>query len=316
MINIVKNIESFISKFNDSFSEKVNTEIRDWDEIKDIISFFITNDKGTPILDFIDMSNWDRIENFSFDDGNREAVLTWHEFESPKNDFEIEFFGTNIWKCEIHIDSIVITVNKGIPVLLIKSYYKDKKAINRNYNKGCSDFYLDSFHPFCSEVRRIVKRKIETITIPNINCFTASIVPNCARFLKPNDSKEILYSYNLKVVSDRLIRLISEIERLDESEQEELQNKGNIARRNFENALKILNLRAGEDFEDDYQKLMLGSLVGVLRNFKLPGNTDIKLKDVQETLNKCSHDAGVHISKDDLLKSILFIIAAINIQNS
>ena len=308
----VKAIKEFIGKFQSSFSGNVNTEIREWSLIKGIITFFMDNDEGSPIVDFIDVSNWDSVESYSFNDDLRLIEMVWHDYRSPENDLEISVLGAHKIKCEIIIDSAVITGNQGIPVVLIKGFYRDQKEINKTHNTKCSDYLLYSYHPFSWEVIKVVKKETHRTTIPNINCFTTSLIPNCARFISAHDSKKVMYDYNLKVVSEKIVSLIGIIGDIADDDQDELQARGNTVRKHFENALKILNLKAGIEFEDDYQKLMLGNLSKIITNFDAVASTNMKLPKVIDILNACSHDSGIHISKDDLIKSVLFVIAVIN----
>lgn len=305
----IEKINEFIEKFKPKFSEIFGKEITDWNLIKDIITFFMDNDEGSPIVDFIDVSNWDSVESYRFNDLSRHIEMIWHNFKPETDEIEINVFGANKITCEIYIDSIVILQNKGIPVVLIKGFYKPKNEINKIYNTKCSDFHLTSFHPFSREIIKIVKREKHIISLPNINLFTTLLIPNCARFINPSDSKNIMYDYNLKLVSDKINKLLGAIINIEN--QDELKEKGNSIRRNFENALKILNLRAGVNFDDDYQKLMLGSLIAILTDFKAVTSIDMSLQEVMEVLNGCSHDSGVYINKDELIKATIFISGTI-----
>ncbi|WP_272524069.1 hypothetical protein [Providencia sp. PROV230] len=309
----IEKINEFIEKFKPKFSGVFGEEITDWYLIKDIITFFMDNDEGSPIVDFIDISNWDSVESYRFNDLSRHIEMIWHNFKPDVDELEINVFGANKITCEIYIDSIVILQNKGIPVVLIKGFYKPKNEINKIYNTRCSDFSLTSFHPFSREIIKIVRREKHIITLPNINLFTTLLVPNCARFINPSDSKNIMYDYNFKLVCDKITNLLDIIVKTEN--QDELREKGNSVRRNFENALKILNLRAGVNFDDDYQKLMLGSLIAILTDFEAVAPIDMSLQEVVEVLNGCSHDSGVYINKDELVKATMFIIGAIIINN-
>lgn len=308
----IEAIKEFINQFNSSFRDHVNLEIKEWNLIKDIVCFYMDNDEGSPIVDFIDVSNWDSVESYNFKDDLRLLEMVWHDYTSPKNDLEISVFGVNKITCQIIIDSVVIAGNHGIPVVLIKGFYRDKKQIQKTYNTKCSNFALHSFHPFSWQVIKVVKKEIHNITIPNINCFTTSLVPNCARFIAAHDSKKVMYDYNLKFASDKIVSLIGVIGNIPEDDQDELQTRGNTVRKHFENSLKVLNLKAGVEFENDYQKLMLGDLSKIITNFDAVAPLKMKLSEVIDTLNACSHDSGIYINKDDLVKSVLFVIGVIN----
>ncbi|HIF5950910.1 hypothetical protein [Vibrio parahaemolyticus] len=310
----LERIKSFIGDYHERFAGSEKRQITNWDEIKEITSFFIDHGGKSPIVDFIDLSNWDSVQYYTFNDENRTLELVWHDFREDDDDdgFMRECFGADVIKAEIQISSVTVVANKGIPVLFFKAYYREQKELNLTYNKGCSEMKFLKSHPFSVEIGRIVKRKLEFTTIPNVSCYTVSIVPDCARFISSLDSKELLYAYNIHVVSEKLSKLLASVGNTDEDEQEELHTFGNQARKHFENALKVLNLRGDVDFDKDYQKLMLGDLTSILKNLEFADELDFSLQNVLFTLNKCSHDAGVFISKDEVYKAVLFIVAAIN----
>jgi hypothetical protein len=305
-------IKRYIKEFQDNFSHNLNKEIRDWGEIKDIVQFLINGYGDGAIVDFIDLSNWDSVETFEFDDTTRSLSLTWHDFKIPDNDFEISFFGFHLLKADILIDSIVITLCKGLPVLLLKGYYQDSKKLNLKYNTKCSNIEYFNDHPFSVEILRVVKQKRQSITVPNINCFTISIFPRYSAVISPEDSKDTLYNYNIHIASEKILELISNISELDASNQEELEQIGNSARKTFEYALKIIGLRDRATYEKDYQKLMLGDLTSVLKNLGFSKSLNFSLQNTVDTLNACSHDSGIFIKKGEVYKSLLFIAAAIN----
>jgi len=308
----LEKIKSFIEEYQERFAGSETRELTNWDEIKDITTFFIEHDGGTPIVDFIDLSNWDSVQSFQFNDENRTLELVWHDFREDDDDFMRQCFGADVIRAEIKIASVTVVPNKGIPVLIFKAYYREQKELNQTYNKGCSEMQFLNSHPFSTEIGRVIKRKVELTTIPNISCYTTSIVPNCARFLSVHDSKELLYTYNISVVSAQINKLLESVGKTDEHEQDELHSYGNTARKHFENALKVLNLKKGTKFEKDYQKLMLGDLTRVLENLEFAKELGFSLQNVLDTLNKCSHDAGVFIAKDDIYRALLFIVASVN----
>lgn len=313
----VEKIVNFIGEVQDQFEDHIGHEVKDWVLIKSIISFFIKNDEGSPIVDFIDEYNWDSVESFSFNDDCRHLELVWHEFnhipDSELDDITKFVFGGDTIKCFIKIDSVVIASNKNVPVLLIKPYYNNIKDINNEFNSGCSDIKISKHRFFLVEVARIVKKKIERVSIPNINNFTVSIVPNCARFISVSDSKKLLYDFNIQVANDRCLALLKELAEVGEHDHEEIETKGNNARKCFESALKVINLRNGKDFEKDYQKLMLGDLISVIGPQSFEGALGLKKQDIVDILNKCSHDSGVPVTRDEVCKAILYIVGVINL---
>ena len=314
-----KIIKGFLQEFNDKYLSHKDLEITDWDLIKEIVSFFIDGHAESNVLDFIDISNWDSIESFTFDDEKRTLNLVWHNFLDSENEFEIQAFGAHLLTCEVKVASILLTLNKGLPVLLIKGLYQDPKVIQRTYNNGCSK--MDTFicHPFSVEIVKVVKRKLHSIVVPNIYCYTMALLPNYMNYISAVESKDHLFSENIKLICLRVTKLMKDLDSVEESDQERLCQIGNTTRIHFENGLKVLFLKARTHFDDsipalegDYQKAMLGDLTRAIKNTDFAGQMNLKLQDVVTLLNTCSHDSGTYIKKEDIVKAQMFVIAALN----
>lgn len=312
-------IKDFLADFSQKYLVTKDVEITDWDLIKEIIGFFIDGHEESNILDFIDMSNWDSVESFSFDDERRTLSLVWHDFLDSDDEFEIAVFGAHLLSCEVKISSILLTLHKGLPVLLIKGLYQDPKLIQKTYNNGCSKKDTFTCHPFSVEIVKVVKRKLHSIVVPNIHCYTMAIFPNYMNYISAVDSKDHLFSENIKLTCLRIAKLAKDLNDVDDSDQERLCQIDNSTRINFENGLKVLLLKARTDSDDsiealggDYQKAMLGDLIKVIKNIDFTERMNLKLQDVVTLLNVCSHDSGTNIKKEDLAKAQLFVIGALN----
>lgn len=284
-------IKSFLEEFSEKYISYKDVEITDWDLIKEAISFFIDGHEESNVLDFIDSDD----------------------------DLEIEVFGAHLLTCEVKISSILLTLNKGLPVLLIKGLYQDPKVIQRIYNNCCSK--MDTFicHPFSVEIVKIVKRKRHYIVVPNIHCYTMALLPNYMNYISAVESKDHLFSENIKLICLRVTKLMKDLSDVEESDQERLCQIGNSTRINFENGLKVLFLKARTHFDDsitplegDYQKAMLGDLTKAIKNTDFASEMELKQQDIVTLLNMCSHDSGTHIKKEDIAKAQLFVIGALN----
>jgi hypothetical protein len=314
----VKEISDFISTVKSEFSEIIGTEITDWEVIKKAINLFSTYDSKTCIVDFIDTLNWDRVESFSFDDSTKTLIMIWHDYtNAPDNDemqLTIAAMGAHKISCHIQIDSIMIAGNKSIPTLLIKSTYKDESNINREFNTCCSDFYKKRSRLFSYEIAKVVKKKVHDITVPNFNCYTVSLVPKSALIISSHDSKSFLYKVNMKLSIDKIANSMKLLTTIDKNDCEEIKDKGNRIRREFESVLKVLNLNREINHTGDYQKLMLGDLSKVLDISNIPKELGVTLEKVITILNQCSHDSGVKVSLEDLLLTSVFILYVSTIQ--
>jgi len=312
-------IKGFLQEFSDKYLSHKDVEITDWDLIKEIVSFFIDGHEESNVLDFIDISNWDSIESFSFDDEKRTLNLVWHNFLDSGDELEIHVFGAHLLTCEVKIASILLTLNKGLPVLLIKGLYQEPKIIQRTYNNGCSKMDTFTCHPFSVEIVKVVKRKLHSIVVPNIHCYTMALLPNYMNYISAVESKDHLFSENIKLICLRVTKLMKDLDSVEESGQERLCQIGNSTRIHFENGLKVLFLKARTHFDEsilplegDYQKAMLGDLTRAIKNTDFAGEMNLKLQDVVTLLNTCSHDSGTYIKKEDIAKAQLFVIAALN----
>lgn len=323
MDTIEKDIEAlraFIMEFKAKYESMLDEEITDWETIKEIISFFIDGHPNNNILDFIDLGSWDSIESYQFYDESKKLELIWHDYLESDDEMTISAMGAHVLKCDVTVSSIILSSNKNLPVLLIRGFYQDPKSIQRAYNQGCSQIQRFSCHPFSTEVVKTVKNKIHSITIPNIYCYTMSLFPNYLGNISVVDSKQFLFDQNIKISSLKITKLMSDLQKVEDGDVENIQQIGNSTRINFENGLKVLLLKAHTDLSDeidtqlkkDYQKAMLGDLVRVLRNTDFSEHIGLNTAQVVDILNKCSHDAGVPISKDEVLKAQMFVIASLN----
>jgi hypothetical protein len=113
---------------------------------------------------------------------------------------------------------------------------------------------------------------------------------------------------NMKLATDRIAESIKKLSKVEKDDFEEIKDKGNRIRRDFENALKILNLNRGTEHQKDYQKLMLGDLTAVLDTTTVPTELGLTLDKVITVLNECSHDSGVNVMMEDLMLASVYVL--------
>ena len=268
-------------------------EIHDWDIIKKILSHVVSNNYqgfGRNIVDFIDRGSWDRISKIDFNDENRQLEMTW----------------TDSWLYHASVESIFIIVYKQAFFVLLKAYYQDKRLINKLYSARCRSYTISNFGDYMLEVERVTRTGTEFIQIPNINCYTTTIMlrPPSGSPVSNRTSELLMHEVNLMLAINKFASLLAELEHVNEYERDALQEKGNTARRYFEYVLMLVNLRAENKFEKDYQVLMLGSLTGVIKFLGLPDNLKNEVIIAQDLLNACSHHGGVRIEKNKLISAI------------
>lgn len=297
-------------------------EIKDWEIIKKLIIFYANYDNGYCLVDFIDQGNWDNVTATHFIDNSRTLELVWRDYtkiEENKHDEDIRQFTVDVFggvskiSLYLSIDSICISKHKGVPVLLIKGFYKKKTSINKELNTKCSGFRYLHNGLFSNDILKLVKGDIHKITIPKINCYTVSLVPKYAHHIDAIDSKNFIYKINISISEIKIRNMPKEISLLSETDTENIKNRGNQIRREFEHILKIFYLRHHEDYkfieEDiqkptkDIQKLMLGDLISILNKSNLNLQVPMKIEEAVEILNECSHSSGVPITRGQLLIS-------------
>lgn len=285
--------EKFFNDLTDVLKGEYQNEIHDWDTIKKILSLIVADNYqgfGRNIVDFIDRGSWDHITNIEFKDENRLLMMKWNDG----------------WLYHASVESIFVIESKRAFFVLIKAYYQDKKMINRLYSTRCRSFSIGNFGDYMLEVERVTRTGNEFIQIPNINCYTTSIMirPPSGSPVSNRTSELIMHEVNLKLAINKFASQLTELNTVNEYDRDTLQEKGNTARRYLEYVLMLINLRSENKFEKDYQQLMLGSLTGVIGFLGLPESLKKDLTLAQDLLNACSHHGGIRIEKDKLISAI------------
>lgn len=315
-------IESYIEWYNNflkQYKSIVNQDIKEWTKIEEIVKFFAQS-KQKSLADYID-SSWLDIDTMSFDSRQKRIHIVHNKISQglPPEDLNIQLsiWGAHHLCADFFVDCIrIVGVNKW-PVLLLKTQYKDQKELNLFYNTRCQKCNIRKYNVFSVEVFRTISenKKIisENTIIPNVNCFTVAIFPKIlGRKIKTSDSEKNLLDVNEKefekFFSDGCLILKDLLEK--DVDEEGIKDFGNRIRRKFENYLKICRIRNSHYLrkdEGDCQKLMLGDLVSELLVKNLPSNC-MKIEDIVQKLNECSHDSGVNVSVDDLFKVLASLI--------
>lgn len=287
----------FVERVKNITSNRLETEIHDWDVIKNLISC-VMNDNvhgtGRNVLDFIDNGSWDYIGNLTFHDSLRRVEFEWSK-------------GTLF---HIYIESLMAFENDDIVYVLLKGYYNDEKNLNRIYSPKCSSHTIGKFGEYMINVERIVRREVEDIQIPNINCYTACMLtrPITGQITSNHLSRKLMEGYNLLLASNKFDEILEQVTALDEYDRDSLQEKGNTARRYFEYLLMLINMGINYETEIDYQKQMLGDLVGVIDQLDYTPKGKNDVINTQNTLNLCSHHGGVRITKEMLIDALKILI--------
>jgi len=285
--------ENFCNEFKNILQGQFETEIHDWSVIKQVLSHIIThnpNGNGRNIVDFIDRGNWDHVSSIQFTDPNRYFEMTWDK------------------GCIYHasVESIFILQANGSHYVLIKTYYQDEKMLNRLYSPRCRSYEINKFGEYMVEVSRVIRDGVQSIQLPNVNCYTTCVMtrPVKGSVTSNHFSELLMHDVNLNLAISKFATLLNDAKTIDEYDRDALQEKGNTARRYFEYVLMLVNIRAGEEFKQNYQELMLGSLKPIIASLGLPDGLKNDITLAQEILNLCSHHGGARIEKSRVMSSI------------
>ena len=312
--------EEWYNVFLAQYKSLVNQDVKDWAKIEELVRFFTQSKLGC-LVDFIDSSWWDHIETLEFDSAQKRIHIVNNTISPNLQEEDISLlfsvFGAHRVCGDFFIDSVRIVPVNGFPVLLMKTQYKAKEEINRLYSPKCQKFKIHKYKTFSVEIARISKEKnnkiLERTVLPNVNCFSTALFPKIfGRKITEFDSEKNLLEINEKEFEKFFYDACEILKGLIEkgADGEEIKDFGNRVRRKFENYLKICRIRNGHYLrkdEGDCQKLMLGDLVSELSVKKLPSNC-MKIEDIVQKLNECSHDSGVNVSVDDLFKVLASLI--------
>lgn len=212
----------FHSALTSILNGEYEKEIHDWIIIKKILSHIVNHNYqgfGRNIVDFIDRGSWDSISKIDFKGESRQLEMAW----------------THSWLYHASVESVFISEYKQAFFVLLKAYYQDKKLINRLYSARCRSYTISNFGDYMLEVERVTRTGEEFIQIPNINCYTTTIMlrPPSGSPVSNCTSELLMHEVNLMLAINKFSSLLAELEHINEYERDALQEKGNTARRYF-----------------------------------------------------------------------------------
>ncbi len=261
---------------------------------------------GLVILDFLDMSNWDRIENFSLDKSTGILSLTWHDYrhkvesESEKEMRQMAF-PASLYTCALQVKSVVPLVGSSQAIFVINGYAKTEKEIRKLYPGAADEVKIldDSF--FAKRVVRRVGHDIEIIDFHCAPIFSLAIVPKQSG-LGSHHSKQILYTHNFRGALSRMNAVVAALDRIDEEDHDGIAEKVNTSRRIMEFVLKVECCSRELKLTKSYSQVLLGDLIGKVKPLK-ESSVQTLLGKFAELANEFSHDSGkpIEISKAKLV---------------
>lgn len=267
---------------------------------------------GLVILDFLDMSNWDKIEAYRIDAATGILTLTWHDYrtvvESP-DDKEMRqmVFPASLYSCALELNSVVPIVGKSTAVFLINGYAKTEKEIKTLYRQSADELKIldNSFFE-----KRILRKESGHIEVIDFHCtplFSLAIVPKQSG-IGSHHSKDILYSFNFRNALMRIQAVVTALDSLGSSNSDEIAEKVNTVRRIMEFLLKVECCSRELKINKNYSQVLLGDLISQIRPVREPSFQSL-LGKFAELANEFSHDSGKPI---DITKAKLAAVIALS----
>jgi len=280
--------------------------------IKQFFDDLLNETDGWVILDFLDTSNWDKIEKYEFNEKENILTLIWHDYRTAKESEEEKemrqmAFPASLYSLGIAVKSIAPIVGKQTAAFLLNGYAKTEKQIKKLYKVDGPDFkvYDNSFFEKC-----VVRKIGQQWEIINFHCsplYSLAIIPKNSGF-SSFDSKTLLYKYNTQEALKRISSVIDALDKIDSHEHDLICEKVNSARRILESVLKIECCYKNIEIKGNYSQVLLGALLNYVRSTKEEAIRPM-LGKMAELLNEFSHDAGKEIDLEKAKIACLLVMA-------
>lgn len=283
--------------------------------LNDVNSFFaqlMQETKGLLIVDFLDTDNWDNIKDYKIDIQKGLLYVYWkipRSFEDElleemeKMIFPFESYGFILKFKQLKFFTIGENVFFTIQGYAVKK--KDVKRIAEEDNYNC--IWTNENDVFSVELVREKDKKREHWYFLNTPIYSVLFFPKHIP-LKPQQSKIILFLYNLDDCSERLKTTKEELLKIPKTADLKLHDfedavcsKANTMRRIMEFILKLEICLYSQDVPkkiEDYSNLLLGDLIKLIKDKKTQDEMVI-LNKIVRLSNTLSHDSGLPIKIED-----------------
>lgn len=269
--------------------------ITDHDQIISLLADLDQQLGGLVILDFLDMSNWDSIESFELNRETGVLKLVWHDYRG-KNESEEEreirsmAFPASLYSCALQVNSIVPIIGPKIAIFLINGFAKTEKEIKRLFKEQADEIKVFDNSFFEKKVLRRVGKEIEVMDFHCTPMYSLAIIPKQSG-IGSHHSKDILYYHNFRVAINRITPVVEALDRLTESDADEISEKVNTVRRIMEFALKVECCSRSLTLKKTYSQVLLGDLIAAVKYEKENHIRDL-LGRFAGMANEFSHDSG------------------------
>jgi len=283
------------------------TETKSIQDAAMILRKLIQATNGLVIVDFLDSGNWDSIDSIEVYEDSGFLLIHWHDYRNKKeNEIEKELrmlaFPANLYSSLIRFNELRLVSAGKFPVFLLRGYALKDKEIKSFLSKDSSEFKIfDNKDNFSKLAVRKINGEFHSFECLNTPIFSMSIIPKNVN-LSAFDSKQALFSYNLKDSIFRLNNVRLELEKEELVDEEIICEKANTVRRIFEYVLKVeLCYRYRQiSVKSDYSDLLLGDLMKLVKPFRDQSMNDL-LTRITVWSNELSHESGKQIKKEKAL---------------
>jgi hypothetical protein len=288
--------------------------IKDPGEAVKFMSLLRDRTRGFVILDFIDASNWDCFESYSYNEENRLFQINWHDFigqdkgtASQGREMMSMLFPASLYSVAMRLQSIDLVEAGKLTFFAFRAYALTDKEIKSALKQNSEEYALMDDRAFSKRFVRKINGHWEVIDCINSAYYSLLVVPKKMRF-RPEASKLLLYYKNFDLIDATLRRCEKELAEMDPEDTATVSEKANTIRRSMEILLKIECCYREIELKKAYSAARIGDLWGALKKY----HSEPVLKFMAtfiEWANELSHDTGAPIWK---VKADFILIVALD----
>lgn len=306
---IIENGSDIILNIAKQYPDGVITNLNDVDTF---FAQLMQETKGLLIVDFLDTDNWDNIKSYKIDAQKGLLYVYWkipRTFEDELlEEMEKMVFPFDSYGFVLKFKQLKFFTIGNNAFFTIQGYAVTKKDVKRiaeedNYN--C--IWKDEADVFSVEMIREKDKKREHWYFLNTPIYSVLFFPKHIP-LKPQQSKIVLYLYNLDDCLERLETTKEELLKISKATdlkfhdfEDAVCSKANTMRRIMEFILKLEICLHSKDIAkkiDDYSDLLLGDLIKNIKDRKTE-EEKLSLNRIVRLSNTLSHDSGLPIKIEE-----------------
>ncbi|MCB0283888.1 MAG: hypothetical protein KDF60_14980 [Calditrichaeota bacterium] len=304
----IKEGKKLFKKIGDEFCSKTLSDLND---IEKFLNELINKTRGLVIVDFLDTSNWDKIEKFEINKETGQLTIFWRDYrgkeESVSEKESRKFvFPASVYKLSLFINTIEPFRVGEFPIFFINGYTKTLKEIKKLYSHDSAELNIIKESFFEKRIARKVNDNFEVINFHCTPIYSIAILPKNFH-VSTHVSKTLLYLHNIEHSISRLAQTNDSLNNLKESDIDGISEKVNSTRRILESILKIECCFRNVVLNKNYSQVLLGDLFKALRDEK-DETTKLLFGRLAELLNKFSHDSGHPVIVDEAKLVVLLVM--------